>query len=55
MIKRKQIKKEFYSQMFIASTVEAEAMSNSMRELSELHKFMNCLCNVFAGYRKPKC
>ena len=47
MIKRKQSEKEFYSQMFIASTVKAEAMSNSMREFSELHKFIYCLCERF--------
>ena len=34
-------KTEFYSQLFIVSTIEAETMSNSVRKFSKLHKFMN--------------
>ena len=36
---RTKAKTEFYSQLFIVSTVEAETMSNSVREFSELHEF----------------
>ena len=40
-------KTKLYSQLFIVSTVEAETMSNSLRKFSELHKFMNFLCENF--------
>ena len=45
-------KTEFYSQLFIASTIEAETMSNNVRKFNELHKFMNFCGKVFAGCDK---
>ena len=44
-------KTEFYSQLFIAPTIEAETMSNSVRKFSELHKFMNFSWESFRWLR----
>ena len=44
-------KTEFYSQLFIVSTVEAETMSNSERKFNELHKFMNFLWESYRWLR----
>ena len=46
-------KTEFYSQLFIVSTTEAETMSNSVRKFSELHKFMNFSWESFRWLRQP--
>ena len=45
-------KTEFYSQLFIVSTIEAETMSNSVRKFSELHKFMNFSWESFRWLRQ---
>ena len=45
-------KTEFYSQLFIVSTIEAETMSNSVRKFSELHKFMNFSWESFRWLRR---
>ena len=45
-------KTEFYSQLFIVSTVEAETMSNSVRKFNELHKFMNFSWESFRWLRQ---
>ena len=44
-------KTEFYSQLFIVSTIEAETMSNSVRKFSEMHKFMNFSWESFRWLR----
>ena len=41
-------RKEFYSQLFIASTIEAETMSNRVRKFNELHKVMNFFVGKFS-------
>ena len=45
-------KTEFYSQLFIVSTVEVETMSNSVRKFNELYKFMNSLWESFRWLRQ---
>ena len=45
-------KTEFHSQLFIVSTVEAEAMSNSVRKFNKLHKVMNFLWESFRWLRQ---
>ena len=45
-------KTEFYSQLFIVSTIEVETMSNSVRKFNELHKFMNFSWESFRWLRQ---
>ena len=45
-------KTEFYSQLFIASTIEVETMSNSVRKFNKLHKFMNFSWESFRWLRQ---
>ena len=42
----------FFSQLFIVSTVEAEAVSNSVRKFSELHKLTIFLWKRFHWLRQ---
>ena len=49
---RNTAKTEFYSQLFIVSTVEAETMSKILRKFNELHQFMNFLWEKFCWLRQ---